>query len=336
MQGPPLPPRLERPEQVKDLAVIQKGRSFTLRFTLPELATDGERLSKRLEIEIFRTINPPGSASPAQPSTDAPWVSFEAEEVRHSTIGKQFVYTASLTAPDFKNSEGATFTFAVRGVTRAFRNRAVASELSNVVRARLLDVSGPVENLRVRVAEKALELEWSPPAQTLAGRPLANLSGYRVYRRATGVAGSFALRAETKSPAYRDGDFAFDRKYFYKVQAVFEGGHSVAESEDSAVVEITPHDTFPPAAPHDVTAIYAASAVEVVWAASTEPDFAGYNVLRRRDDGKEEQVNQELLHTPIFRDISVEAGHRYFYRVTAVDLAGNQSAASEGAEVETR
>lgn len=321
---------------MKDLAVNQKGRSFTLRFTLPEVATDGERLSKPLAIEIFRTITPPGAASLAEPSTDAPWVSFEAQEVRHRTIGKQFVYTVSLTSPEFRTAEGATFMFAVRGVTRGFRHRAVESELSNVVRARLLDVSGPVENLRVRVAEKALELEWSPPAQTLEGRPLANLSGYRVYRSATGVAGSFALRTETKSPAYGDGDFAFDRTYFYKVQVVFQGDHSVAESEDSAVVEIAPRDTFPPAAPRDVTAIYAAGAVEVVWAASTEPDFAGYNVLRRRDDGKEEQVNPELLRTPIFRDTSVEAGHPYFYRVTAVDLAGNQSEASEEVEVETR
>lgn len=336
MQGPPLPPHLERPERVQDLAVIQKGRSFTLRFTLPEVATDGERLSKPLEIEIFRTISPPGAASPAETSTDAPWVSFQAEDVRRSTIGKQFVYTVSLTAPEFSNVEGATFAFAVRGVTRGFRNRPVESELSNVVRARLLDVSGSVENLRVRVAEKALELEWSAPAQTLAGKPLANLSGYRVYRSATGVAGSFALRAETKSPAYGDSDFAFDHTYFYKVQAVFEGDHSVVESEDSAAIEIAPRDTFPPAAPRNVTAIYAASAVEVVWSASTEPDLAGYNVLRRRDDAKEEQVNRELLHTPIFRDPSVEAGHRYFYRVTAVDLAGNQSAASEEVEVETR
>jgi len=59
-QGPPQPPRVERPEQITDLAVTQVGRTLDLSFTPPELAADGERLSKPLEIEIFRTVAPAG------------------------------------------------------------------------------------------------------------------------------------------------------------------------------------------------------------------------------------------------------------------------------------
>ena len=336
VQGPPLPPRVDRPEQVKDLAVIQRGQSLVFSFTLPELATDGERLSKPLEVEIFRTVTPRGAPLPDQPSTDAPWVTLPADDIRRLTVGQKVVYSARLADQEFSASRGVSFTFGVRALTRGFRRRAAEGELSNVARATLLDVSGPVENLRVQATEKALELEWSPPARSLTGGPLSTLVGYRVYRSATGEAGSFALRAETDSPTYGDPGFQFDRSYYYKVQAVFKGNSSVAESEDSAPLEITPHDVFPPAAPKNVTAIYAAGAVELVWTASTEPDLAGYNVTRREGSGPAERINPELSRTPIFRDARVLPDRQYFYRVTAVDLSRNESPASAEVEVETR
>src|SRR5436309_828167 len=59
-QGPPQPPRIEKPERVTDLAVAQIGRALVLSFTPPALATDGERLSKPLEIQICRSVTPPG------------------------------------------------------------------------------------------------------------------------------------------------------------------------------------------------------------------------------------------------------------------------------------
>jgi hypothetical protein len=37
-------------------------------------------------------------------------------------------------------------------------------------------------------------------------------------------------------------------------------------------------------------------------------------------------LTTELLPAPVYRDISVQAGHRYWYTVTAVDRAGNESA----------
>jgi len=37
------------------------------------------------------------------------------------------------------------------------------------------------------------------------------------------------------------------------------------------------------------------------------------------------RLNTELLRTPAFRDMNVLPGHRYFYSVTAVDHAGNES-----------
>lgn len=336
IQGPPLPPRVERPEQVTDLSVEQKGRAFELTFTRPTLATDGEQLTKPLEIEIFRTVTPRGAAEAPMTETSAPTAVLAPGDLRALTFEKKLIYPFQLSQQEYANSLGAQYAFAVRGVTYGFRHRALPAKLSNVGRATLLDVSGPVENLSARATEKAIELTWTPPASSLTGAPLAGLEGYRVYRSVSGRPGTFALQAAATAPSYSDPDCAFNHSYYYKVQVRFKGDHSTAESQESAAVEITPQDVFPPAAPLNVTAIFAAGAVQIVWSPSTAPDLAGYNVLRREDSGPEIRINQELVRTPVFRDTRVEAGRKYIYRITAQDLSGNVSEPSQPAEVETR
>ncbi len=336
VQGPPLPPRVERPERITDLAVIQKGRAFDLSFTLPTKAADGERLTKPLEIEIYRTVTPRGAAAAPLPESAAPAVVLKSADLPALTLDKKIIYPFQLSEQEYSSSLGAAYAFAVRGMTYGFRHRALEGQLSNVQRATLLDVSGRVEDLSVQPTEKAIELAWSPPALSLSGKPVAGLAGYRFYRSDSGKAGTFEQRGMAKEPAYSDSDFVFDHTYFYKVQAQFEGGHSTAESEESAVDEITPRDIFPPPSPRGVTAIYAAGAVQIVWSPSVAPDLAGYNVLRREDGGEETKINKELLRTPVFRDSDVQAGRRYTYRVTAQDFAGNQSPPSDPAQVEIR
>jgi hypothetical protein len=336
VQGPPLPPRVERPEQVKDLGVIQKGRTFELSFTPPSLATDGERLTKPMEIEIYRTVTSRGAAAAPMSETGTPWVSLKPPDVARLTLGDKVIYTWNIPQPEYTSSQGAVYAFAVRGLTYGFRHRALEGKLSNVARVTLADVSGPVENLRARSAEKAIEIEWSAPAHSLSGRTLAELTGYRVYRSDTGKPGSFEPRAETHSTSFSDPDFAFDHSYTYKVRAEFKSGPSTAESADSTAVEVTPRDVFPPPTPLHVTAIYAEGAIEIVWSPSTAPDLAGYNVMRREDGNAEIRVNKQLVRTPVFRDTQVEAGRRYAYRVIAVDLTGNESPPSKEVEAETR
>jgi fibronectin type 3 domain-containing protein len=45
-------------------------------------------------------------------------------------------------------------------------------------------------------------------------------------------------------------------------------------------------------------------------------------------------ITPDLLLAPAYRDTSVEPGHRYWYSVTAVDRAGNESDASAAVAVD--
>jgi fibronectin type 3 domain-containing protein len=66
-----------------------------------------------------------------------------------------------------------------------------------------------------------------------------------------------------------------------------------------------------------------------------EPDFAGYRVYRsEQQDTRGHLLTPELLPTPAYRDTSVQPAHNYWYTVTAVDRAGNESAPSSPVAVE--
>ncbi len=335
VQAPPQPPRVERPAPVKDLAAAQVGRTFHLSFTLPVQATDGERLTKPIALDIYRAITPPGQA-PASPSADGPsWITLPPSALSRYTRKGKIDYSWSLSEPEFHQWLGSTLALSVVTFTRGFRGHPRKSAPSNIARTKLLDVSEPVTHLGVQTTQAALQLEWAEPAQTLAGSPATNLASYRVYQSATGKPGSFQLLAETRAPHFADPDFRFGQTYYFRVSAVTAVKGIQAESEPSAPAEITPKDIFPPAVPRRLTALYAAGAVDLLWNADTDADLAGYNVYRRTASGEYERLNKQLLSTPIFHDATVAPNQNYEYAVTAVDLSGNESAKSSPASVST-
>jgi hypothetical protein len=335
VQGPPQPPRLEVPERITDLTVSQVGHRLEIRFTLPQQAVDGERLTKPLEIEFLRAPLPPGSQLPKSPPL-ALWTSLQPDQWTHYANDRRVTYPAALSENEFKSWQGEDSIIAIRTLTRGFRHHPLESEVSNVARLQVLDVSGPVDHLESKTTEKAIELGWRPPAKTLEGLEVKFLAGYRVYRSTTGKPGSFQLVGESKEPPYLDRDFEFGRAYSYEVRALFKEGGTTAESVASQPYEVIPRDIFPPARPAGLTALYTNGAVELVWTANSEKDLAGYYVYRRENGEPPKKLNKELLPTPILRDTSVLPGRTYFYQVTAVDLSNNESRPCEEVEVETR
>jgi hypothetical protein len=194
----------------------------------------------------------------------------------------------------------------------------------------------------VEVTEPTLIVHWAavnPPAGTSSVT-------YRVYRGVaepgetsisqdlskTKLKSPLELEGSSSGTEFRDVHFEFGTPYVYSVRSVAQYGADSVESADSVPTLVTPRDIFPPATPTGLEiAVIPASPqvpayVELSWAISTEEDLAGYFVYRSdREGAPGERVNAEILPSPAFRDISVQPGKRYYYRVSALDRAGNES-----------
>lgn len=131
--------------------------------------------------------------------------------------------------------------------------------------------------------------------------------------------------------------FGAERCFFVRpVDTVFG---TVVQGPASPITCVTPRDTFPPAAPKNLAAIASAGVINLIWEPNSEPDLAGYIVLRGEAPGDKLQA---LTPAPItstnYRDSDVKPGVRYVYAVVAVDKAepSNASAQSNRAEETAR
>lgn len=335
VQAPPQPPRVETPQQIHDLRARQVGRTLQLTFTMPTLATDGELLTKPVQIDIYRAVSP-ASQKPVQPDTsEAAWMSFLPKELSPYVHAGKFDYPMQISTQEFRQRQGSTFSFVVIAFTRGFMGHPRKSPVSNLAHATLVDATQPVTDFAVKTTQRALLLTWKRPVETLTGARPSHLSGYRVYQSLTGKPRSFRVIGETASPRFDDKNFQFGQQYYFRIAAVTAVRGTLAESEPSATVSIKPRNVFPPPVPTGLRAVNAAGAVDLVWTAKAGPNLAGYNVYRSADGGPFKRINQHMVLTPVYHDPSVVPGQHYEYAITAVDAAGNESARSRPASVTT-
>jgi fibronectin type 3 domain-containing protein len=67
----------------------------------------------------------------------------------------------------------------------------------------------------------------------------------------------------------------------------------------------------------------------LTWNENKEQDLAGYYVYRSTRSGRDyERITSKPLMRSTFSDQTVKGGNTYYYMITAVDQAGNESAGS--------
>ena len=348
--GEPTPPAPAVPIAVSDLAAHQAGDGVQLIFTLPAKTITGDRLASPPAVEIVRGAPKPDGSADAKTFRVVYTIPGSLVE---NYISEGHVKIIDPVAPaETRAHPGGLLIYVVR--TRASKKR--ASGDSNAVSVRAYPVAEPIAKLEARVTEPAIELSWTAPTRTSGGDPLSGFSGYRVYRGELDPASAEAAatdfsKAKWKSPlallapsdenTYRDTLFDFGKTYAYIVRSVVIVEGSELESADSSPAIVAPRDIFPPAAPQNLVAAVLAGAtpgsvlVDLSWSINLETDLAGYRVYRsEQQDTKGVVITPELLLAPAYRDTSVEPSRRYWYSVTAVDRAGNESEASETVAVD--
>ena len=167
--------------------------------------------------------------------------------------------------------------------------------------------------------ESRVDLSWDTNAE-------AGFSYFAVYRQNEDGSWPNTPVATIASPEYGESGLTDGMTYAYRVVAVDRNGE---ESVPSAAVRATPADTTAPPAPEELTA---QSGLEerayMSWVADTEADFSHYAIYRENAEGTWPDTPLATSTTPVFTDTGLADGATYNYRVTAVDVYGNESAPS--------
>lgn len=359
--GEPSTRRPPIPTAITDLTAKQQGNEVLLTFTLPSESIDRHPLKTTPTVEILRDVTPAGAATNAQTALAvrpnlAPVATLPPATVDGLLQNRQVKFTEPLSAADF-----GVAPFNAVYVVRTYEREKKPSADSNAVTLMLRPMYPPIADAKAENAQDGVAVTWTSPTQTLTGTTPA-IATYRIYRAVISAApvksgagtggGPVALGGAAQKPALqRIGDSAaspfldsqaeLGATYQYVVRSVVTYDGQPLESSDSNLTEVTAKDLFPPSMPEGliVTLIPAQAAtgnfpaspayLELSWAIAPEHDVAGYNVYRSETAGEAgKRQNADLLPTPAFRDMNVAPGKIYYYTVTAVDRAQNESAPS--------
>ncbi|HJQ33228.1 MAG TPA: hypothetical protein VJ866_13660 [Pyrinomonadaceae bacterium] len=329
-----MPPVESVPQRTELLSGVQRGNQVILSWPAPRRNAPDVSVQSIRRVDVYRlaeAVNDPLPLTEEEFSARATLIgSVTQEELERP--GETLSYTDELTL-----SEPVRLRYAVRYVNAAgqrasFSNFLLIEPAASVSRP-------PAVNPSPEIKENAIVLRWTAPEANVDDTRPANLLGYNVYRSAASQnqpAQTPLNSRPVEATSFADQSFSFGEEYVYVVRAVSLGtGGEPVESLNSNAVTAKPVDIFAPAAPTGLTAAASGTPLRmsIFFAANQERDVAGYNLYRSTDPTlpKKEwtKLNQRLLDRTTFQDEALKSGQKYYYYVTAVDAAGNESAPSE-------
>lgn len=327
--GAPLPPSLNLPQPVTNLAAVRTGDKVTLTWTLPRRTTDNVILKAPLRVHVCRREGS-GACEASADLTFAPMALCS--------------FTEALPAPLAAGPARPL------GYFVEIRNRNGRSAgLSNAAVVLAGEAPPPVADLAAEVRKDGIVLRWKatdPHDAIRLERTLENPPSASPHSGALGAPPEPVkqiLDVASDAGQAIDKAIVFDRTYEYRAQRV---AHAQADGrtlqlggEQSAPVRIAAEDVFPPAIPEGLAAVAnppvngGTASIDLSWQPDNEADLAGYYVYRREAETPWRRISGEQpVPGPAFHDPGVEAGRTYIYGVSAVDQKGHESTRSADAE----
>lgn len=211
--------------------------------------------------------------------------------------------------------------------------------------------SSSVEGVTTESAPVSLVVDRTPPAapRNLSGAGQdethititweasqdSDVDYYQVLRAEKGVeAVPAATVGADEELTLRDSGLLPGVDYEYLVIAVDRAGNESAPAKITVRTD-SAGDKAPPTAPVNVTAAAAVGGIVVRWGASSDNvAVAGYRIVRISGNSAE-TAGTVGPNTLIYRDQGLAADTTYSYSVTAIDAAGNESAAGVSNSIKT-
>ena len=338
--GAPLPPSLNLPDPVADLAANRAGNQVTLTWTMPKKNTDKLPLKGNIAVRVCR--KEAGACDVA--GSDLSFAS-----------GADVAFTETLPAALAAGAPRPLSYF----VELRNRNGRSAGP-SNVAVVLAGEAPAPVAGLAAEVRKNGVALRWTAIAQEKSSPAAIRL--HRKLLAPPAAKPQEGLLAPQPEPIEQsllvdscaesgergvcralDKNIRFGQSYEYRAQRVarvtVDGKPLELAGELSAPVRVEALDIFPPEPPTGLAAVATASetgaqtAIDLSWQPVTDPNLAGYIVYRREAEAAWQRISPAgPLVPPAFRDTAVQPGHTYRYAVSAIGQNGLESARSAETE----
>lgn len=368
-KGPPLPPIIRTPV-APVLTADRRGSEIEIALAVPSANVDGSRPANLTRIDIYAVNGAAGTmtdlemmkrgtkvASVAVKSARSPDDTVEKDESTENvepTVGTGLeqgassaiaeTITASLLAGDedidtpLLGPPAAARLRTYIGVSIDRRGR--PGQFSRRVSVPLQLPPAPPPPIAIQYEEKKIIITWKPDERSaehvLESRSFGPLFPDVAYNLYDATTGQLVNPRPVRENGYEDTRMDWGTKRCYIVRAVEVVAKLAVESEPTGPACEMLVDTFPPAPPKGLNAVATEGAINLIWEANTEPDLAGYFVLRAIGaDQPLQRITAEPLTDASFFD-GVQRGLRFVYAVQAVDKAGNVSRPSERVEETAR
>ncbi len=326
--GAPMPPSLNLPDRVADLAAVRAGNLVALTWTMPKKDTDKLLLKRSVSVSVCRKLNQPDCDESGPAITLAPGVEGKFTET----------LPLALTA-------GAPR--AVRYFVELKNQNGRSAGLSNAAVVLAGEAPAPVAGLTAEVRKGGVVLRWKTNNEIAVVRLRRTLLAPPATKNQAGLLAAapepleqnLLVDAAAASGRALDKEIRFGQTYEYRAQRVArvsaDGQTLELAGEFSAPVRVDALDVFPPAIPTGLAAVATAaengteSAIDLSWQPATDADLAGYAVYRREGEAAWNRISTaQPLVGPAFHDTQVQPGHTYIYAVSAIDQGGHESARS--------
>jgi RHS repeat-associated protein len=166
-----------------------------------------------------------------------------------------------------------------------------------------------------------ISLGWQPNSEE-------DVTQYRVLRKRNGIDTDFVEVGTPDWNGFDDGTVhAANQAVAYKVEAIDSAGYA---SEDSATLTFKAGDNVAPFTPSLSSVVAGDRQVVLRWNQSIDfSGIAGYQVVRRTSlQDNSVSLTTSLITALTFVDTALTNGVTYYYRIRAIDNAGNGSAYS--------
>jgi cellulose 1,4-beta-cellobiosidase len=249
------------------------------------------------------------------------------DEVTQSTTSKH--NSSLITGTTFYDgglTNGTSYTYVITAVDTAENESWYSQPRTTTPYATDTIPAGPVTGLKGYSGEEFINLFWTKNLEL-------DVLYYKIYRSTYSCPISQkSLIATILHPGttHQDTGLLGGVTYYYQITNVDTSNNESIPSDEISVLVLALVNP-PPLAPTGFVAVPSSGVVYLKWNKNSEPDLNGYRLYRSTYPGGYSLVvgtTTLTASTSIYTDTGLTNGITYFYRLTALDIAGNESSYS--------